>query len=98
MCILFITAIAIHDKDPPGCLRKYEAYNSCGTACPLTCKNKEPKSCTRECVPGCYCQKGYVRNEADGSCCTPDECPGNFCLMLGKTCRWLVPFASTIIF
>lgn len=56
------------------CKKKFEEYNSCGTACPLTCDNyKNPPGCTKQCVPGCFCRNGYVRNDA-GDCVRPSEC------------------------
>jgi len=53
-----------------------EEYTNCGTACPLTCDNLDnpPKACTKQCVIGCHCQKGYVRN-AQGKCVLPEQCP-----------------------
>ncbi|GFU13365.1 papilin [Nephila pilipes] len=51
-------------------------YESCGTACPLTCDNYQnpPKFCVLMCNPGCHCDPGYVKTE-DGSCVLPEECP-----------------------
>ncbi len=58
----------------PSCKRKNEKYNDCGTACPLTCDNyNDDIACTRQCVQGCFCETGYVRN-GDGDCVLPREC------------------------
>lgn len=48
------------------CMFQNEEYSSCGTACPLTCvdvsNNNFLKPCTYQCVPGCHCRPGFVRN------------------------------------
>lgn len=31
--------------------------------------------CTADCKPGCYCDRGYVRNE--GKCIPAEKCPRN---------------------
>ncbi|XP_054711275.1 papilin-like [Uloborus diversus] len=51
-------------------------YESCGTACPLTCSNYNdpPRVCVLMCVPGCVCDEGYVKS-IDGSCVKPEHCP-----------------------
>jgi hypothetical protein len=54
----------------------HEAYTDCGTACPLTCENKDnpPMFCTANCVVGCFCNEGYVR-ASNGNCVKPLDCP-----------------------
>ncbi|EAT48610.1 AAEL000369-PA [Aedes aegypti] len=53
-----------------------EVYSECGTACPETCDNLgENIPCVLMCVPGCFCQPGYVRNNVTGACVKPCECP-----------------------
>ncbi|GBM17505.1 Papilin [Araneus ventricosus] len=51
-------------------------YEECGTACPTTCENYEnpPKVCVLLCVPGCFCDEGYVQTE-EGKCVKPERCP-----------------------
>lgn len=58
------------------CLKAFEYYTDCGTACPITCENKDnpPLFCTANCVVGCFCEDGYVRN-SDGECVLPTNCP-----------------------
>ncbi len=50
-------------------------YQTCGTACPLTCENhlSPPLICTLQCVQGCFCPSGLVQN--GDSCVTPSDCP-----------------------
>ncbi|XP_078032929.1 chymotrypsin inhibitor-like [Augochlora pura] len=53
-----------------------EEFTSCGTACPLTCSNRPPNRnprCTKNCIIGCQCKEGYLRNSA-GFCVTEQEC------------------------
>nr|XP_033341270.1 chymotrypsin inhibitor-like [Megalopta genalis] len=50
-----------------------EEFTSCGIACPPTCGKPEPRSCTKNCVIGCQCKAGYLRNSA-GACVTSQEC------------------------
>nr|XP_057939674.1 IgGFc-binding protein [Doryrhamphus excisus] len=43
-------------------------YESCGTACPATCKAQFNSPCTLACVEGCQCDYGFV---LDGDTCVP---------------------------
>lgn len=52
----------------------HESYTTCGTACPLTCENPTPGICTKQCVMGCFCDSGYVRNKK-GNCVLVKDCP-----------------------
>ncbi|GIY03099.1 hypothetical protein CEXT_538132 [Caerostris extrusa] len=56
---------------------KNEVYNECGSACPATCSNLgKPQICTMQCVPGCYCERGMVRDDR-GECVDVQECRRN---------------------
>lgn len=52
----------------------------CGTASPITCDNAlrggEIDELTRhvDCVWGCFCAKGYLRNNHNGKCIPESEC------------------------
>jgi hypothetical protein len=41
-----------------------EEFKACGSACAPTCANPHPSPvCTRQCVIGCFCKPGYLRNK-----------------------------------
>ncbi|XP_069058154.1 inducible metalloproteinase inhibitor protein-like [Pleurodeles waltl] len=59
------------------CKQNNAVYTSCGTACPLNCQNylHPPTKCTKECVTGCFCKKGFVfRSEKKGMCVKKSQC------------------------
>ncbi|KAI8512191.1 hypothetical protein Bbelb_088300 [Branchiostoma belcheri] len=47
---------------------EHSSYNPCGSACPLTCAEPNPRPCVRICVESCVCDRGYVLS---GSVCVP---------------------------
>jgi len=75
--ILVYTFLAAEIKK---CSEPNEVYNLCGSACPTTCgdilNTNLPKLCTLQCVIGCFCEQGYVReNERPTSrCIKAEEC------------------------
>eukprot|EP00486_Rosalina_sp_Unknown_P000472 CAMPEP_0201565154 /NCGR_PEP_ID=MMETSP0190_2-20130828/4046_1 /ASSEMBLY_ACC=CAM_ASM_000263 /TAXON_ID=37353 /ORGANISM="Rosalina sp." /LENGTH=525 /DNA_ID=CAMNT_0047982299 /DNA_START=52 /DNA_END=1629 /DNA_ORIENTATION=- len=54
-----------------------EVFDGCGTACPKKCGDPDIVACTKQCVPGCFCdiESGYVLTEEDGECILETECP-----------------------
>lgn len=51
-----------------------EVFQTCGTACPATCAKPHPSPvCTKNCVIGCFCKQGYLRN-AKGVCVPAANC------------------------
>ncbi|KAF5708548.1 trypsin Inhibitor like cysteine rich domain-containing protein [Fusarium mundagurra] len=50
-----------------------EQFLECGTACPLTCNDPEPRVCIDLCVRGCFCKKGTIRSQS-GSCVSRNKC------------------------
>ncbi|KAF5654706.1 Chymotrypsin-elastase inhibitor ixodidin [Fusarium heterosporum] len=70
---LFVAGtIAIPAATAPKCPAG-EQFSECGTACPLTCDNPEPQPCTQQCVRGCFCKEGTIRNKS-GSCVPHNKC------------------------
>lgn len=54
--------------------KENEFFTACGSACAPTCKNPIPSTmCTRQCVPGCFCKSGFLKNE-QGICVQSEKC------------------------
>ncbi|PZC85306.1 hypothetical protein B5X24_HaOG201802 [Helicoverpa armigera] len=71
------------EEDCPKCMGQNERYNVCPAPCPprrcgiddnLVDCAPSPNPGDPECVPGCECEDGFVRNY-EGVCVTRDECP-----------------------
>ncbi|XP_065092417.1 SCO-spondin-like [Ochlerotatus camptorhynchus] len=75
--VLAISTVALGDFKPcKVCLDPNTEYRLCGDQCPRTCENLEPEEpCIQVCRRGCYCKKGYVRENKSGRCILPCECP-----------------------
>nr|ACD11958.1 hypothetical protein [Isometrus maculatus] len=79
MKIIFIFTLIIIVSNasviPRRCLLPNEEFQSCGTACPLTCRNylNPPRFCTYQCIIGCFCKRGYVRSRYN-ECVLPENC------------------------
>jgi hypothetical protein len=59
---------------PPNKCNANEVFHTCGTACPATCANPNPSPvCTKNCVIGCFCKEGYLKNEM-GVCVPAADC------------------------
>ena len=53
------------------------SYNSCGTNCEDTCEsllNEYPRICNFGCNEGCFCDRGYVRDQTGGKCVPVESC------------------------
>ncbi|XP_062513326.1 von Willebrand factor-like isoform X2 [Corticium candelabrum] len=85
-----IVTLHASPPSPPKCPNG-SVYNTCGTACPLTCDSPHPRTCTRQCVLGCFCPTGMLQRNT--TCVTPDEC--NKCHYNGRTYRNGERFNST---
>lgn len=60
-------------------------YKECGTACPLTCDNKDQAiMCPQMCVAGCFCPSGMVL--LNDNCIQPEQCSGKFGFMTFMLC------------
>jgi hypothetical protein len=51
-------------------------FRVCGSACVPTCASPEmPEMCTMQCVMGCFCRDGFLKN-AKGDCVPKRDCDG----------------------
>ncbi|XP_022255312.1 hemocytin-like [Limulus polyphemus] len=83
---------------PPGM-----EWHDCGPSCDLSCENQnyDQEVCRKECVPGCFCPPGTVR---DGETCKAlDQCSDQICQGFGDPHfqtfdGWFFPFQSTGFF
>lgn len=55
----------------------HQEYSACGTMCPMRCvdvlKGLTQRTCTEQCVAGCFCQDGYVIS-SHNTCVPISEC------------------------
>jgi hypothetical protein len=60
--------------------RVNEFFNDCGSACPDTCATKS-QTCTKQCVPSCSCNNGFIRlnNQSNSPCIPESECNNTLC-------------------
>ncbi|XP_068098007.1 uncharacterized protein [Hyperolius riggenbachi] len=59
----------------------HQEFQTQGTACPDNCENYGDggRLCTKNYVPGCFCQKPYIFLSGKyGACVLPDECPSRY--------------------
>lgn len=76
--MLFCVTPFFFDSVTPTCANG-KVYETCGTACPLTCENYQnpPQICPAVCRQGCFCPAGLV--EYNNGCVAPSDCPGRYC-------------------
>uniref|UniRef100_A0A0N5CCU6 TIL domain-containing protein n=1 Tax=Strongyloides papillosus TaxID=174720 RepID=A0A0N5CCU6_STREA len=64
---------------PPttGKCKKNEHFTLCGSACEPRCSNYDKKKnwCNFQCLIGCQCRNGFVRNDYTNECIPSSECP-----------------------
>ncbi|CAF1229582.1 unnamed protein product [Adineta steineri] len=78
--LVFTLTVQARSVSSIRCLHENEVYTSCGTACPLTCKDVVSmnlhRPCTLQCVAGCFCEKGYAREteESNSRCIKVEDC------------------------
>ncbi|KYN05432.1 PREDICTED: chymotrypsin inhibitor-like [Cyphomyrmex costatus] len=54
------------------CGRNQE-WTTCGSACPPSCNSPPNRACTLQCIIGCQCKRGYLRNSS-GACVHSTQC------------------------
>ncbi|KAK2575929.1 hypothetical protein KPH14_007292 [Odynerus spinipes] len=72
LLVIAAAVLFVDCKSPRRCSRN-EQWTDCGTACPPTCEDPNPSICTEQCVIGCQCKPGYLRN-ANRRCVKESEC------------------------
>ncbi|KAM4651762.1 chymotrypsin inhibitor-like [Discoglossus pictus] len=72
--VLFMELVEVRSQTG-GCRGPHEAFERCGSHCPMTCANRfaPPRPCPLSCNPGCFCTPGYLRNRR-GTCVLPRSC------------------------
>lgn len=73
ICFVALSAgvYIVQEECPPK-----EEYLLCGSACPFNCSSPDgPVLCSEDCVEGCFCKSGYLRND-NGTCVTIGQCVG----------------------
>ena len=70
------SAVTAATAPPEPACTNGKLFETCGTACPLTCDNyrSPPFACPAVCVMGCFCPQGLV--ELGNTCVHPTSCPG----------------------
>ncbi|CAN8022996.1 unnamed protein product [Ixodes persulcatus] len=53
--------------------KRNEVFDHCGSACPAVCGEPPSRVCTAQCVPGCVCDKGFIRDKK-GLCIPLSAC------------------------
>ncbi|XP_015596272.1 chymotrypsin inhibitor isoform X2 [Cephus cinctus] len=51
-----------------------QEWTNCGSACEPSCENPNPQICTFNCIIGCRCKSGFLR-DANRNCVTQENCP-----------------------
>ncbi|KAE9417506.1 hypothetical protein Angca_009341, partial [Angiostrongylus cantonensis] len=61
------------------CVDERRQYHSCGSACPVSCDNRNSPRCHESCVSGCFCRIPYVLENGNdplhSRCILPSQCP-----------------------
>ncbi|KAF1752083.1 hypothetical protein GCK72_018637 [Caenorhabditis remanei] len=61
------------------CADERRQYQTCGSACPISCATRNQPRCNERCVTGCFCKIPFILENADdplhSRCILPSECP-----------------------
>jgi hypothetical protein len=66
-CVLDCRLEEVSCEDPN------EFHTECGSGCEPSCHNSTT-SCTKDCKLGCFCKKGFVRDELTKKCVLRQDC------------------------
>ncbi|XP_077552733.1 chymotrypsin-elastase inhibitor ixodidin-like [Haemaphysalis longicornis] len=75
LCFLVVVAVllaALADGQGHRC-GPNKIYYKCGRACPRVCQQPPPDRCSPDCVAGCFCKRGFIRDKND-ECITERKC------------------------
>ena len=67
-----------NDPPPMDCKDPNSSYNSCGSACEPICGKVTPLFCAENCVAGCFCKDGFIK-DSTGVCIPIEKCPKTSC-------------------
>ncbi|XP_015174610.1 PREDICTED: chymotrypsin inhibitor [Polistes dominula] len=51
-----------------------EQFTTCGSACEPACGVRQSEICTLQCIIGCQCKEGFLRQANTGACVSPQNC------------------------
>uniref|UniRef100_A0A182MH68 TIL domain-containing protein n=1 Tax=Anopheles culicifacies TaxID=139723 RepID=A0A182MH68_9DIPT len=75
VAILSLTLASVYSDD----CGPHEYFNECGPMFEVICAKREMiYGPNNGCVPGCYCEQGFIREFQGGSCITDWECEERF--------------------
>ncbi|CAB03259.1 TIL domain-containing protein [Caenorhabditis elegans] len=61
------------------CADEKRQYQTCGSACPISCATRNQPRCNERCVTGCFCKIPFILENADdplhSRCILPSSCP-----------------------
>ncbi|CAD6189494.1 unnamed protein product [Caenorhabditis auriculariae] len=61
------------------CADDRRQYQTCGSACPISCDTRNSPRCSEKCVSGCFCRIPFVlengQDPLHSRCILPSECP-----------------------
>ncbi|XP_030745469.1 chymotrypsin inhibitor-like [Sitophilus oryzae] len=70
LCLSVFVSLA----NSQACRGPHEEYLTCGSSCPPSCSRRNPGACIAVCKKGCFCRRGYLRQDRTGRCVRPSQC------------------------
>ncbi|XP_014599121.1 PREDICTED: chymotrypsin inhibitor-like [Polistes canadensis] len=70
-----LVLVAVASALPPSqkC-NENEEFTTCGSACEPTCGVTTSDICTLQCIIGCQCKQGFLRQLSTGACISEANC------------------------